>query len=155
MTPRAALALALAAALAACQPAARDQRTATAPAADAPAEPAEPASAPASTLSAEYAVALDLNGTEPFWAMKIRRDAMSLERPERSPVMAPNPGARIEAGEAVWHTSAVGDGGALRVTLKPGNCSNGMSDKEFPYQATVEFGGERLMGCAEPAHAGR
>ena len=148
---RTATLLALAAALAACKPSAREQRSAVAPAADAPAAPSEPPGAPASALSAEYAEALDLHGTEPFWAMKIRRDAMSLDRAGQAQLLAPNPGARIEPGEAVWRTAATGEGGSLKVTLKPGDCSNGMSDKEFPYQATVEFGGERLMGCAEPA----
>jgi uncharacterized membrane protein len=156
MTRVLAMGLALAmTAMAACKPAGREQRSAAIPQADAPAAPGEPASAPASAISAEYAVALDLNGTEPFWAMKIRRDALALERPGRAQVLAANPGPRIEGDEAVWQTTATGQGGALRVSLKPGDCSNGMSDKEFPYQATVEYAGERLLGCAEPASAAR
>jgi len=147
------LALAALTTLGACKPGGREQRSGVIPPADTPADPSEPASAPASALSAEYAVALDLNGTEPFWSMRIRRDAMSLRLAGRAEVVAPNPGARVEHDQAIWRTTAVGQGGTLRVILKPGDCSNGMSDKEFPYQATVEFAGERLMGCAEPAPA--
>jgi uncharacterized membrane protein len=135
----------------ACGPAAKDQRSTAIPQADTPANPAEPAAAPASALAPEYGVAMDLTGVQPPWTLKIRRNSLALSRPGRVDVMSENPGPAITNGSAVWSTTAVGQGGSLKVTLRPGHCSVGMSDREYPYQATVETGGETLMGCAAPA----
>jgi uncharacterized membrane protein len=142
----------LLAGLAACKPGAHEQRTGIIPPADAPANPGEPASAPP---PADPAVALDgpldLNGAEPFWALKIRRDSLVLSRPEHADVIAVNPGARIDGGRAVWEGVAVASGKPLKVTVETGVCSNGMSDVSFPYRATVESAGETFKGCAHTA----
>jgi uncharacterized membrane protein len=135
----------------ACKPAARDQRSPAIPQADSPANPAEPASAPASALAPEYEAAMDLTGSQPPWSLRIRKNSLALSRPGRVDIMSENPGPSIASGAAVWSATAVGQGGSLKVTLRPGHCSVGMSDREYPYQATVETGGETLMGCAAPA----
>jgi uncharacterized membrane protein len=36
---------------------------------------------------------------------------------------------------------------ALTATLTPGDCSDGMSDRRFPFVATIALGGETLQGC--------
>jgi uncharacterized membrane protein len=40
---------------------------------------------------------------------------------------------------------------ALRLTLRKAACSDGMSDRRYPFTAEVEAGGEMLKGCARPA----
>jgi uncharacterized membrane protein len=86
-----------------------------------------------------------LTGTEPFW------------------------NARVTAGEAVWTTpdkpdgtrfavsrftgnNGLGftgtlDGASFIATVTPGKCSDGMSDRLYPYVATIALGGETLQGC--------
>ncbi|MGZ6027692.1 MAG: COG3650 family protein [Caulobacteraceae bacterium] len=142
----------LLASLAACKPGAHEQRTGAIPPADAPANPGEPASAPvAADPAAVLEGPLDLNGAEPFWALKIRRDSLVLSRPEHADVIAVNPGPRIDGGRAVWEGVAVASGKPLKVTVEAGDCSNGMSDVKFPYRATVVSAGETLKGCGHAA----
>lgn len=136
-------------ALAACHPTAQDSsgRTATAAtAADSPAAPVEPASAPppVQAENADFAGPLQAAGTEPFWGLSIRPDGMVLTRPDHEAVRAPNPGPKIEGKTAVWSS------GGLQATLAPTHCSDGMSDRDYPYAATVTVGGETLKGCARP-----
>ncbi len=140
--------------LLACRPA-RNQRSGIIPPADTPANPGEPASAPASSLAAEYAVPMDAGGGAPSWALKIRAGGISLSHAGHIDELAVNPGPKIEGQTAVWETASVATGAPLKVTLRPGDCASGMSDKAFPYQATVETDGGRLMGCAEPAAMAR
>jgi len=39
------------------------------------------------------------------------------------------------------------DGKPLTATLTPGECSDGMSDRRFPFVATIALGGETFAGC--------
>ena len=139
-----------------CKPG-RDQGSGLIPPADTPANPLEPANAPASAPASApnpapdfAAVALDASGTEPFWSLVVRRDSIALTRPGHTEILAVNPGPRMEHEAVVWETTSAADGGALKLTLQPRPCSNGMSDRRFPYAARVDFGGEILSGCAAP-----
>jgi uncharacterized membrane protein len=144
---RAILLCTLALTVCACRPAA--QRSAAIPQADTPASPGEPASAPAPALTPDFSEAIDLAG--PAWTLKIRRNSLALSRPGRIDVMSGNPGPTLSNGSAAWDTVAVGQGGALKVVLRPGPCSVGTTGPGYPYQATVETAGETLTGCAAPA----
>lgn len=86
-------------------------------------------------------------GTEPFWAVEIRPDALvysGLDRPEQR---ASNPEPVIQGTTAVYAT-ATGAGTTLVVTLIDTDCSDGMSDRTYPLAARVEIGEETLNGCA-------
>lgn len=139
--------------LAACQPQAPDGEPAQPPA-DAPAEadasePEEPADETDDTFAGD----IDARGTEPFWALEIRADRITLTRPDpEPPVSAPNPG-RVETGsEAVWSTMAAGK--PFIVTLvEEGDCSDGMSDLIYPYIAVVTLGDLTFRGCAAKSSA--
>jgi len=140
---------AAAALLAACHPTAQDSsgRASAAAPADAPAEPVEPASAPApaeTAVNADFAGPLQAAGTEPFWGLSIRPDGLTLTRPDHPVLQAANPGPAHQGKSAVW--SAPG----LKATLTPTHCSDGMSDRDYPYAATVVVGAETLKGCARP-----
>jgi uncharacterized membrane protein len=124
--------------LAACGPA--DDGYDKSPPADAPAEP--PAIAPNA-----WSGGFDLTGTEPFWAVQIRPDTLSLTRPDQPAVTVANPGVEAVETSGVWTTSA------FTVKLTPGECSDGMSDRKYPYVAVVTTTDQgELKGCGAPPH---
>ena len=87
-------------------------------------------------------------GTEPFWGARIEGRCITYSHPEDPD------------GTRVWtRYSGMGDGGSwsgaldgrpftLRVRPQP-NCSDGMSDKRYPYAVDLVVGGEKRRGCAE------
>lgn len=147
--------------LAACQPQARNAPPASVSAPVAP-EPVavEPAAKPSSEkppamppkaslpatppkAAADYQSDLNLTGTEPFWGVQIRKDRITLTRPDHPDVTMPNPGVSVSGETASW------DAGQMTITLKPQRwCLDGMSDRQYPYAAEVKLGAEVLKGCA-------
>ena len=111
----------------------------------APAVPPAPAAAPAP------ADAFDALGTEPFWAVSIRADAISFSGLDRSPLSWPNPGVRWQGKQRTWTADNVA--GRIKVTVAPARCSDGMSDRVYAYSAEVVVRGEVLKGCASKAPA--
>jgi uncharacterized membrane protein len=86
-------------------------------------------------------------GNEPFWAVKMEGKTFTLQRPDHPDVVFEAPGAQIKPGRGVWSAKAA-DGQTLTVTLYVSDCSDGMSDLNYPFVAEVEFAGETLRGCA-------
>lgn len=119
----------LALALAACTPAQTDG--------------IDPQGKPFDKVAAEEVVTL--TGTEPFWTFKVEGDEGVWTTPE-----SPS-GTRIAvkrfAGNGGLGFTATLDGKPLTATLTPGQCSDGMSDRAFPFVATIALGGETLQGC--------
>jgi uncharacterized membrane protein len=92
--------------------------------------------------AADYHSDLNLTGTEPFWGVQIRKDRITLSRPDHPDITAPNPGVSVSGETASW------DAGEMTITLKPQRwCSDGMSDRQYPYAAQVKVGNEVLKGC--------
>lgn len=140
--------------IAACHPTAQDsQAPAAAPAhGDAPANPTEPASAPTTpqaAVNADFLGPLQAAGTEPFWGLRVGGKELVFSRPGQADVRVANPGPRMEGKSAVWAAPH----GALELTLTPGHCSDGMSDRDYPYTAVVVADGQTLSGCARPGLA--
>lgn len=81
-------------------------------------------------------------GTEPFWAVEVRTSGLKLSRPGVADVVTANPGPKVEGAKAVW----AGEG--LVLTLKQGQCSDGMSDRTYAYAAQVMLAGTTMKGCA-------
>ena len=50
------------------------------------------------------------------------------------------------------------DGARFDMTVTPGECSDGMSDRTYPYTVTLAIGQQTRLGCgwtdAEPATGG-
>lgn len=134
------------AALAACQPQSPDGSAAPPPA-DAPRAASTAAAVPEAFQGEMLA-----RGTEPFWVIRIGPETITLERPDFDPVTAPNPGAVMEGPAAVWRATTA-DGRPLSVTLRQGECSDGMSDLRYAYVAEASLAGETLRGCAGKADA--
>jgi uncharacterized membrane protein len=136
------VALSAAAFLAACSPEAPGGGEA-APPADAPA-PAPPAADPAAGFKVDFSA----RGNEPFWRVDIKGADISLTRPDAPAVTAANAGLAATANQAIW-TARAGQSPVV-VTVTRGDCSDGMSDLAYSYQAEVKWGAETLKGCAFP-----
>ena len=131
--------LALAVALAACQPRPADDARPAAP----PAAAQEP---PVATVS-DFSQPMTARGNEPFWAVRIEGTTLTLLRPDHPDAAYKAPGATILPGVASWEAKAA-DGRVLKLRLFVSPCSDGMSDHAYPMTAEVEADGETLRGCA-------
>lgn len=129
-------------ALCACQPQDPDGQPAPPPA-DAPA-----AATPASTGGMDISQPISARGTEPFWAVEITDGTkFKLTRPDQPDLRVEAPGAALSPGGATWVAKGA-KGEQLTVTLKVGECSDGMSDLKYPMSAEVILLNETLKGCA-------
>lgn len=87
-----------------------------------------------------------LIGTEPFWGGQIAGDMLTWSTPEN-----------ID-GEQIAVIRFAGRGGlsfsgeladaTFDIAITPNPCSDGMSDRTYPYTATVQLGEQQLNGCA-------
>jgi uncharacterized membrane protein len=85
-------------------------------------------------------------GTEPFWGGQVKGTALTYSTPE------------IPDGTDIAVTRFAGRGGVswsgtyngvrFALAVAPGECSDGMSDRTFPFVATLEVDGEQRSGCA-------
>lgn len=89
--------------------------------------------------------AVTLTGTEPFWTLAIAAGEGVWTTPDNQP------GTRFAvkrfAGNNGLGFSGELDGKPLTATFTPGECSDGMSDRRFPFVATIALGGETFAGC--------
>ena len=109
----------------------------------APLPPGEPPAQP----GAAFAYPMRLIGTEPFWGATITADTITLSGADR-PHLRFAAGERAVTGAGVrWRTNSA-SGDPVEVTLVRETCSDGMSDRTYPFQATVVLGSETLRGCA-------
>lgn len=85
-------------------------------------------------------------GTEPFWGGQVTGPELTYSTPE-VPDGTKIPVTRFAGNGGVsWSGTYSGARFALAVT--PGECSDGMSDRTYPFVATLEVGGEQRSGCA-------
>lgn len=85
-------------------------------------------------------------GTEPFWDGTVQGTELVYKSLEN------------EAGETVTVERFAGNNGLgfsgtlggrpLDMTVTPGQCSDGMSDRTFPFTVTLKIGSSLLSGCA-------
>lgn len=84
-------------------------------------------------------------GTEPFWGGSIHGDRLVYTTPEN------------QAGEAIAVKRFAGNSGLafsgtrggrpFDLMVTEGSCSDGMSDRTYPYTATLRLDGEQRNGC--------
>lgn len=103
-----------------------------------PTEPAPPAPAVARPIGGDF----DAVGTEPFWAVQVRADSLTLSRPDHAELKVPAPRPEARGGGTVWAAEG------MTVSITPGACSDGMSDRAYTNVALVRVGAEILKGCA-------
>lgn len=87
-----------------------------------------------------------LTGTEPFWGGTVENGSFVYSTPEN------------QAGEAIAVKRFAGNSGLafsgtragepIDLAITRGRCSDGMSDRTYPYTATLRLGAEQRSGCA-------
>ncbi len=87
-------------------------------------------------------------GTEPFWAVTVRGDTATLERPDKAAVRYR---VREEADAAALRF--LGEG--FSMTVSDGPCSDGMSDAIWSDRVQIAFGEGVLKGCGGARDEGR
>lgn len=84
-------------------------------------------------------------GTEPFWGGQVGRGALTYSTPE-------NPdGTTIAverfAGRGGLSFAGALEGADLEMTVTPLECSDGMSDRTYPFTVTLKIGDDLRNGC--------
>ena len=85
-------------------------------------------------------------GTEPFWGGELKADTLTFTspgNPQGVDIAVKRFGGRNGIG-----LSGTFDGKAVDMTITPGACSDGMSDRQFPFTVMLKLGGETRQGCA-------
>jgi uncharacterized membrane protein len=88
---------------------------------------------------------ISMIGTEPFWGIKIEGDYATYSTPEN--IAGTAFAVSRFAGNSGLGFNGKLDGEAVTITVTPGKCSDGMSDRNFPFTATVKLGESTLGGC--------
>lgn len=86
-----------------------------------------------------------LAGTEPFWNITITGDRARYSNPDH-PEGYDFAVTRFAGNGGLGFSGTLFDG-PVTLTLTPGTCSDGMSDRRFPFVATVALGEQTLRGC--------
>ena len=98
---------------------------------------------PLATIGADEVVYL--TGTEPFWGGQIAGELLTYTTPENQA------GQRLAvtrfAGRGGLSFSGQADGDNIDIAITPAPCSDGMSDRTYPYNVTLQWGVEQRTGC--------
>ena len=151
MRPIAPLAVAGFLLLAACQsetpdaPATSDSEET---AVEVPADAAIPGSADETAAYAGIAEdeVLRFTGTEPFWGGEVEGKTLTYTTPEDQDgtVIA----VERFAGRGGISFSGLLEGADFEMMVTPLECSDGMSDRTYPFTVTLEIGADKRNGCA-------
>jgi uncharacterized membrane protein len=112
---------------------------------------AEPGDTPGSLQGETFDAIADgevvhYTGTEPFWGGAAGGGMATFSTPDNP--QGSEFAVRRFAGNNGLGISGEVDGSAFDLTVTPGECSDGMSDRTYPYTATLLLGSEQRLGCA-------
>ena len=85
-------------------------------------------------------------GTEPFWGGSVAGNALTYTTPENIDGTAVAVERFAGRGGMTW--SGMLDGQSFDLMVTPGRCSDGMSERTYPFVATLQLGRRQLEGCA-------
>ena len=104
------------------------------------------------TIAQNSAESFNVVGTEPFWNVKINRNGIVYSSPQvrerKYPYSVPLK-AQGRPSDLVRVYQLRGQQSGTLILRKVSSCSDGMSDKVYPYNATLMFGNQVFDGCAE------
>ena len=89
---------------------------------------------------------LNAAGTEPFWSIRVEDGVLVYSTPEN----IDGTSAPVErfAGRGGVSFSGTLAGEQIDLAITPGQCSDGMSDRTYPFHATLAIGAGQRSGCA-------
>ena len=89
---------------------------------------------------------LRFTGTEPFWGGEVSGKTLTYSTPEDQDgtVIA----VERFAGRGGIAFSGLLEGADFEMTVTPLECSDGMSDRTYPFTVTLEIGEDKRNGCA-------
>lgn len=88
-------------------------------------------------------------GTEPFWSVNVRTDRVLFSRLGADSAIYPYSAPSFDAdGRAVYRTKRFGVDPLLTLVIQRGDCSDGMSDQQYPGSASLTLGDSTWRGCA-------
>jgi uncharacterized membrane protein len=93
-----------------------------------------------------------VRGTEPFWAVTVSRRGIVYTAPDTKPQSFPYVAPIAAQGrplDLVRVYRLQGPANHLLIIKKEKACSDGMSDRQYPYSATLVLGNTVREGCAE------
>ncbi|RVQ67799.1 hypothetical protein EKN06_07745 [Croceicoccus ponticola] len=88
-------------------------------------------------------------GTEPFWAVHVSEGRLRYMTPEDQQGQSLEY-TREQTGKDEIALTAKLDDQDMVLTGRVAECSDGMSDREYPYTITLTIGEEVRKGCARP-----
>ncbi|MGH8081227.1 MAG: hypothetical protein ACREP7_11675 [Lysobacter sp.] len=112
------------------------------------AAPAQPAKSSAS--AAKPALALRAIGTEPGWLVEVGsggQPSVSLQLDYGQRKLNIAQATVIEEENA--YAGTANDGSAVVLSYKREQCSDGMSDRDYPASVALQVGDQHYKGCAE------
>lgn len=99
---------------------------------------------PFSGIAAEESVRF--TGTEPFWGGTVAGDTLTYTTPQDQAGQTIAVDRFAGRNGVSWIGELAGQDFVLAVT--PGDCSDGMSSRRFPYSVLLKIGEEQRQGCA-------
>ena len=88
---------------------------------------------------------VSLAGTEPFWNVEIEGDEATFSSPENLEGTS-FPVERFAGLNGISFSGRL-EGESFDAMVTPGDCSDGMSDRTYPYTVTISWGTDQLVGC--------
>ncbi|MDC0886279.1 hypothetical protein OAS19_00595 [Altererythrobacter sp.] len=105
-----------------------------------------PGTSPAGFTGISAGEVIDFGGTEPFWGGQVAGSSLTYTTPENIEGTT----ITVERFTGQGGISFTGELGGERfdMAVTPGECSDGMSDRTYPYTVTLQIGEETREGCA-------
>lgn len=89
-------------------------------------------------------------GNEPFWNVNVGGDQLTFTTPEDQVGVVMH-GQRAAAADGSVDINGSNDGQPFLLSVRPGSCSDGMSDNQYEMTSTFRMGDATYTGCAETA----
>lgn len=89
---------------------------------------------------------VEFTGTEPFWGGSVTGTQLTYTTPEN--IDGTTIAVKRFTGQGGLGYSGQLDGAAFDMTITPGACSDGMSDRTYPYTVTLRIADDMRRGCA-------